>query len=134
MADALVALEPMEGARALSKLSKRTVALVNTRPVLPGSLQSAGRPYPPLASLLGPLDETVGSLVAMDATSLAEAAGSARSLNVVMLGMLAGSDLLPFAGDRLIDTILAGALPGLAEVNRVAFLLGRDAVREVKTP
>ena len=41
MADALVALEPMEGARALSKLSKRTVALVNTRPVLPGSLQSA---------------------------------------------------------------------------------------------
>jgi Pyruvate/2-oxoacid:ferredoxin oxidoreductase gamma subunit len=70
----------------------------------------------------------------MDATSLAEAAGSARCLNVVMLGMLAGSDLLPFASDPLIDTILAGALPGLAEVNRAAFLLGRDAVREVKTP
>jgi indolepyruvate ferredoxin oxidoreductase beta subunit len=133
MADVLVALEPMEGTRALPKLSKRTVAVVNTRPVLPGSLQSAGRPYPPLSALLDPIGEVVGSLVALDATSLAEAAGSPRSLNVVMLGMLAGSDLLPFAGDRLIETILADALPGLAEVNRGAFLLGRDAVKGVKT-
>ena len=54
MADVLVALEPMEGVRALAKVSKRTAALVNTRPVLPVSLQSAGRPYPPLASLLDP--------------------------------------------------------------------------------
>jgi indolepyruvate ferredoxin oxidoreductase beta subunit len=127
MADVLVALEPMEAARALSKVSKKTVALVNTRPILPGSLQSMGRPYPPLSALLDPLGEAAGSLVALDATSLAATAGSARSLNVVMLGMLAASDLLPFAGERLAEVILAESIASFAEVNRKAFRLGQEA-------
>jgi indolepyruvate ferredoxin oxidoreductase beta subunit len=127
MADVLVALEPMEAARALPKVSKRTVALVNTRPILPGSLQSMGRPYPPLSALLDPLGEAAGSLVAVDATSLARSAGSARSLNVVMLGMLAASGLLPFAGERLVEVVLAESIAGFAEVNRKAFHLGQEA-------
>jgi indolepyruvate ferredoxin oxidoreductase beta subunit len=129
-ADVLVALEPMEGARALPKVSKRTVALVNTRPILPASLQSTGRPYPPLSALLDPLGEAAGSLIAVDATTLATAAGSARCLNVAMLGMLAGAALLPFPGDRLLDTIEANALPGFAEVNRTAFRSGEKAIKE----
>jgi indolepyruvate ferredoxin oxidoreductase beta subunit len=128
-ADVLVALEPMEGARALSKVSKRTVALVNTRPILPTSLQSTGRPYPPLSALLDPLGDAAGSVVAVDATSLATKAGSARCLNVAMLGMLAGADLLSFPGERLLETIQANALPGFAEVNRKAFQLGEKAIK-----
>lgn len=134
MADALVALEPMEGARALPKISKRTGAFVNTRPLLPSSLQSAGRPYPPLSSLLGPIEEVAGSLDATDATAVAEAAGSIRVLNVVMLGMLAGSDMLPFPAERLLDVIVAATRPGLDEVSRRAFRLGAATVRKVATP
>jgi indolepyruvate ferredoxin oxidoreductase beta subunit len=125
MADLLVAFEPMEGARALPKVSRKTVALVNTRPILPGTLQSRQQPYPPLAALLDPLRERVASLTAVDATALAEEAGSARSLNVVMLGMIAGLDLLPFPGDRLLDVILTHGLARFAEINREAFRLGR---------
>jgi len=133
MADALVALEPMEGARALSSISSRTTAIVNTRPLLPGSLQSVGKPYPPINSLLDPIREVAGSLLAMDATSLAEEAGSPRALNVVALGMLAGLDLLPFPGQRLLETILDAALPAFADINRKAFRLGHDAVTELRT-
>jgi len=132
MADLLVAFEPMEAARALAKTSSRTVALVNIRPVLPGTLQSRQQPYPPLAALLDPLRERVASLTAVDATSLAEEAGSARSLNVVMLGMLAGLDRLPFAGDRLLDFILTHGLASFTEVNRRAFRLGEAAAHEVE--
>lgn len=131
-ADLLVALEPMEGARALPSVSERTVAIVNTRPVLPGSLQSAGRPYPPLASLLGPIGEAVRSLVALDATSLAQEAGSGRSLNVVMLGMLSASGLLPFPGERLLEAVLAAGVPAAAEINRHAFRLGREAMEGMR--
>ena len=133
MADVLVALEPMEAARALPKLSKRTAALVNTGPLLPGSLQSTGRPYPPLSSLLDPIDEAAASLATVDATSLAERAGSPRCLNVVMLGMLAGAR--PPARSRateLLAAILASALPAFAEINRKAFRLGAEAVNEVE--
>jgi indolepyruvate ferredoxin oxidoreductase beta subunit len=132
-ADALVALEPMEGARALNKVSSRTTAIVNTRPIVPISLQSAGRLYPPLTSLLGPLEEAAGFFTAMDATSLAAAAGSHRVLNVVMLGMLAASNLLPFPGERLLDVISGAGIPGLAEVNRDAFRMGEEALKGVQT-
>lgn len=132
MADALVALEPMEATRALSRVSKKTAAIVNTRPRLPGSLQSAGRPYPPLSSLLGPLGEAAGSLVTVDATTLAEQAGSPRCLNVVMLGMLAGAGLLPFPAEPLLEVILAAAIPDFAAINRNAFGMGEEAVKEVR--
>ena len=132
-ADALVALEPMEGARALNKVSSRTTAIVNTRPIVPISLQSAGRLYPPLTSLLGPLEEAAGSFTATDATSLAAAAGSHRALNVVMLGMLAASNLLPFPGERLLDVIAGAGIPGLAEVDRDAFRMGEEALKGVQT-
>ena len=132
-ADALVALEPMEGARALNKVSSRTTVIVNTRPIVPISLQSAGRLYPPLTSLLGPLEEAAGSFTAMDATSLAAAAGSHRALNVVMLGMLAASNLLPFPGERLLDVLSGAGIPGLAEVDRDAFRMGEEALKGVQT-
>lgn len=132
-ADLLVALEPMEAARALPKLSAKTVAIVNTRPVLPVSLQSAGRPYPPLPSLLDPIREVVGSLVAIDATALAEAAGTPRSLNVLMLGMAAASGRSPVSPEDLVESIVAGGIPAFAEVNRRAFSLGTEAAAKART-
>ena len=134
MADVLIALEPMEAARALSKISRRTTAFVNTRPLLPSSLQSTDRPYPPLSSLLGPIGELVGSLATVDATSLAERAGSPRSLNVVMLGMLDGSELLALPKDGILAAIVSDTLPAFTEVNRNAFRLGAEAVKKVSAP
>ena len=131
MADILVALEPMEAARAIPKVSARTTALVNTRPLLPSSLQGSGRPYPPLSSLLVPIDEAVGSIVSVDATSLAERAGSPRSLTAVLLGMLAGSEQLSLPSDGILAAIVSNALPAFVEINRNAFRLGAEAVKKV---
>jgi indolepyruvate ferredoxin oxidoreductase beta subunit len=133
MADVLVAFEPMEGARALDRISKRTTAILNTRHLLPVSLQAAGRPYPPLSSLIGPIEEAAGRLIALDATAIAEQAGSPRSLNVVALGMLAGAVRLPFPAKALLDAILRAGLPAFAEVNRRAFELGASSVEEVRS-
>ncbi len=132
MADVLVAFEPMEGARALDRISRRTTAIINTRHLLPASLQAAGRPYPPLPSLIGPIEEVAGRVIAVDATAIAEEAGSPRSLNVVALGMLAGTGLLTFPAEALLQAILSGGLPAFAEVNRRAFELGTSSVEEVR--
>jgi indolepyruvate ferredoxin oxidoreductase beta subunit len=132
MADVLIALEPMEAARALAKISKRTTALVNTRPLLPGSLQATGRPYPPLSALLDPIDEAAGRAIVLDASALAESAGSPRSLNVVTLGMLAGTGLLPIPAELLLNTILGTGMSAFAEVNKCAFRLGAEAVEQAR--
>ena len=128
MADVVVGLEPMEAARAVAKISARTTAMVNTRAIVPASLQSAGRPYPPIAALLGPVEERAGALVTVDATALAEAAGSHRCLNVVMLGLLAGSGLVRFPAERLLEVVVGTGLAAFREVNRRAFELGMHAV------
>jgi indolepyruvate ferredoxin oxidoreductase beta subunit len=130
MADVLLALEPMEGCRALAKVSERSLVLVNTRPLLPASLQSQRRPYPAISTLLEPLREVAGSVIALDATALAEEAGSPRALNVVALGMLSGSGRLPVPGGRLLEIILGAGMPAFAEVNREAFLLGEKTMLE----
>jgi Pyruvate/2-oxoacid:ferredoxin oxidoreductase gamma subunit len=67
----------------------------------------------------------------VDATSLAELAGSPRSLNVVMLGMLAGSELLSLPSDGILAAIVSGALPAFVEINRNAFRLGAEAMKKV---
>jgi len=132
-ADVLVAFEPMEAARGLSRVSRRTVALVNTRPWLPGSLQSAGRPYPALATLLDPVREAAGSLVALDATTLAEQAGSSRALNVVLLGLLAALELLPLRAGELLEAVVRTGAPAFERVNRSAFHLGHNAASDKRT-
>jgi indolepyruvate ferredoxin oxidoreductase beta subunit len=133
-ADVLVAFEPMEAARALAKVSERTAAIVNLRPLLPASLQSSGRPYPPLSSLIDPVRDAAGSMLSVDATALAEEAGSHRVLNVVMLGMLAGSDLLPYAEEGLRQVILAEGLEAFAALNERAFDLGVEAAKRQGRP
>lgn len=131
-ADVLVALEPLEAARALAKVSRRTSVLANTRPILPASLQSARRPYPPLDELFEPLRAAAGSLLAVDATALAERAGSARCLNVVMLGMLASAELLPLPAERLLAAVLDATRGALAELNRRGFRLGAEALARAR--
>jgi indolepyruvate ferredoxin oxidoreductase beta subunit len=131
MADVLVALEPMEGARVLAKVSQRTTVLINTRPLLPASLHASGHPYPPLDSLLGPIEEAAGSVTTIDATAMAEEIGSVRCLNVVMLGMLAGTGLLPFPGEQLLEVIAASGVAFCREINRRAYACGVSKGEEV---
>ena len=62
----------------------------------------------------------------------ADQAGSPRALNIVMLGMLSGSGLLPFPHGRLLEVVLDSAIRDFGEINRTAFHLGEDAMRGVK--
>ncbi len=128
-ADVLLGLEPLEAVRALPYVSACTRAFTSVHPIPPASLQSRGLPYPDLDALLEPLRAAAGSLLTLDAFALAGEAGSLRSVNVVMLGVLAGSGLLPFPGEALLDTMIGAGVPALAEVNRKAFGLGREALR-----
>jgi Pyruvate/2-oxoacid:ferredoxin oxidoreductase gamma subunit len=50
-----------------------------------------------------------------------------------MLGMLAATGLLPIPEERILDAILAAALPAFVEINREAFRSGAAAVKEVGT-
>jgi indolepyruvate ferredoxin oxidoreductase beta subunit len=131
-ADVLIGFEPAEASRrGVTYLKDGGLALVNTRVTAPVEVISGKVSYPPLDKLLGLLDKVTDDVVAFDATSLAEEAGDPIATNVVMLGALTESGLLPFGKD-VVEGILREALhPRFLDLNLRAFELGKNAFKKI---
>jgi indolepyruvate ferredoxin oxidoreductase beta subunit len=84
-ADLLVAFEPAEAVRQLVYLKPGGTAVVSTRPIIPVSATTGGPAYD-LDAILRYLRDEVEHLVLVDVDEAARELGSARVLNVVLLG------------------------------------------------
>jgi indolepyruvate ferredoxin oxidoreductase beta subunit len=125
-ADVLVALEPAEALRYGHYLSKDSVALVNTYPVLPTTVTTGLATYPPLEEILAPLRRICKTLKTLDATKLAAQAGTPQAMNVVMLGAL--SKYIPLKEETLIEALGESIKAKYLEVNKRAFELGKGEI------
>jgi len=76
------------------------------------------------------LNEVAKKVITLDATALAQEAGSAQSANVVMLGALYGTGLMPI-NDASIKEVIVGRFKGkVGDINIKAFDMGCEAVRK----
>jgi indolepyruvate ferredoxin oxidoreductase beta subunit len=71
---------------------------------------------------------THAELITMDALQIAKDAGARITKNIVLLGGLAATELLPFESNVLLDTIFANVPPKFKSVNETAFKGGMAAV------
>ncbi|MEM2908519.1 MAG: indolepyruvate oxidoreductase subunit beta [Candidatus Hadarchaeales archaeon] len=127
----VVALEPLEGLRnAVKYLAKGGLLLTNTRPLMPVDVNIGRAEYPSMQTIEEAVRKLEGKIIAIDATSLAQQAGNVRTVNVVMLGALAGIGKLPISSESLRRVIRGNVPKGTEEVNLRAFELGLNAVRE----
>jgi indolepyruvate ferredoxin oxidoreductase beta subunit len=122
----LVAFEPGEALRFAHFLSPEGVALINTRPVLPSTVTCGKADYPPLSEIIAPIKARCDKVIAMDATALAEKAGTAVAMNVVMLGALAGH--IPLSEEMIIQALSLVVPQRFLEANKKAFALGKAEV------
>jgi indolepyruvate ferredoxin oxidoreductase beta subunit len=129
-ATAIVSLEPLEALRVLPRYGHPGVVVItNDRPLLPINVISGQSRYPDSGELKSALAELCGKLYMLPATTAALELGSPILANVVMLGALAGSGLLPIG--------LAEIEAGLAEMfpeskmapNREALARGREMLK-----
>lgn len=108
-ADVVISLEPVETLRVIRYMNLRTIVLMNSRPVLPTSVLLNEMAYPEFKDIESLLRKVVDRVYIMDASDLAEKAGTSRSLNVVMLGayMALGASTLTLDAvkDALRDTL-----------------------------
>lgn len=121
-ADYLLAFEPLEAARAAIYLKKDGVMIVNNQRVSPITVLSGAVDYPE-----NPLEKAVSGgqkLESLDALKLAMDAGSYRSVNIVLLGVL--SRHLPFTHEDWMQAIAVYVPPRTLEINRKAFDAGRS--------
>ena len=122
-ADVVLGVEPMEALRHMGHLTPEGVLLANSVPV-------RNIEYPELDEILGQLRARPRHMV-IDADAMAKAAGSARAMNMVMLGAV--SVFLPFPEgvfERSIKDMFARKGPEVVETNLRALAAGQDAARE----
>lgn len=128
-ADVVIGFEPVETARALPFISSRTAVFLNTAPVIPFTLDQqvvrgkSDARYPDVGELAALIRSAAKDVLTLDATHLAQQAGSVKSLNMVMLGYWFGSDFSPYEPEDFRDTVLIGS----TEANRKAFMSGVEA-------
>ena len=127
-ADILVSFEPLETLRALNKCNSRTVVITNTKPLPPFTAATGKVPYPPIDTIRSLIREKTGRLIDFDAASLASEAGNILSVNIVLLGALSATGLLPFSAESIKTAIRETTRPAFLEVNLKAFELGSGAV------
>lgn len=127
-ADVVLGFEPLETLRALPKMSSRTKVVVNLGRVVPFPLSMQGEAYPDLDQILADLRAAAPSLLAVDGTALlAEQVGAPRSLNILMLGVLASLEILPFDASALWQAVELRTPPRFLKTNQQAFQLGLRA-------
>ncbi|MEF3168753.1 MAG: indolepyruvate ferredoxin oxidoreductase subunit beta [Deltaproteobacteria bacterium] len=120
-ADLLVGFEPLETLRALRFCSADTVIVTNTAPIPPITVTLGQAEYPDVPRWLEFMGSTFRKVIAYDAEAVAREAGSTKTLNVVLLGTLCATGLLPLGPESLRETIRRRIKPKLVDVNLAAF-------------
>ena len=123
-ADILVGFEPLETLRAIHKCNKDTVVITNIHPLPPFTVAIGQGAYPDIKRILDLVRAHVCSLITVDGDKLAARAGNPLSLNMVMLGALIGSRLIPVDEGLLKETISKTTKQAFLESNLKAFDLG----------
>jgi indolepyruvate ferredoxin oxidoreductase beta subunit len=128
-ADAIISMEPVEALRRIHKLRSNGIVLTDINPVIPPNVSMGYHEYPSLDDVFTELEER-GTLVTIDALQRARDAGHAITKNIVMLGALAGLDVLPVDRDAVMAAVREAVPDSYVEMNEKAFRYGYEAVRD----
>jgi indolepyruvate ferredoxin oxidoreductase beta subunit len=128
--DVLIAVEPSEAIRNIQYLSKSSVVVLNSTTVMPFTVYLGQSSYPSLEAILDSLHRVTDRVITLDASAIAQESGSLQSTNVVMLGALYGTGLIPIDLEVAKAVILSRFKGKVGEMNIKAFELGYDEVKK----
>ncbi|MFZ7127049.1 MAG: indolepyruvate oxidoreductase subunit beta [Desulfobacterales bacterium] len=126
-ADVLVGFEPVETLRALNKCSAATTVITNLAEVPPFTVAIGRGAYPNLDELQRLIRSKTARLIAFDAAAMAKAAGNIMAVNMVLLGALCRTGLVPVKAETVKTAITQRSKPAFLETNLRAFEMGVDA-------
>jgi indolepyruvate ferredoxin oxidoreductase, beta subunit len=128
-ADALISTEPVEALRYIQFVNKKTKVVTDINPVVPFTVAVGDDTYPALKEVYKEIASRA-ILYTVDALRIAKQSGGAITKNIVMLGALAATGVLPFESDILLDTILETVPSKYKDINRKAFNGGMQALKD----
>jgi indolepyruvate ferredoxin oxidoreductase, beta subunit len=124
-ADIVLGLEPMESLRQLALFgSPSTYVITNMRPVYPMCVATGEAEYPSLEVIRRSLDELSERAWYINASEIALNLGTALLANIVMVGALAGLELMALKPDRFKGELEATFKKDRLDLNLRAFQAG----------
>jgi indolepyruvate ferredoxin oxidoreductase beta subunit len=122
-ADFIVSFELLEAARWTSFLRPEGIVVVNTQQINPMPVITGAMEYP--EDLVEKMRSAGVKVDAFDALSVAQQAGSARAVNIALMGRLA--KYFDFTQEEWMQAIEASVPAKALELNKKAFQLGAEA-------
>ena len=127
-ADLIVALEPLEGLRIGTEYVKDGgIVVLNTEGLMPVDVKIGAAEYPEVEDIKAALEKLGGKISVINATQLAVEAGTSKAMNIVMLGAVTASGVLPFGKDIMLEAVKNRVPQKFLEANITAFRLGEEA-------
>ena len=122
-ADFIVSFELLEAARYTEDLKKGGKIVTSTQKINPMPVITGAAAYPD--GLIEKMQAAGIDVDAIDALALAEQAGSAKAVNIVLMGRL--SRWFDFSEEEWLQALEQTVPAKFLELNKKAFMLGREA-------
>jgi indolepyruvate ferredoxin oxidoreductase beta subunit len=131
-ADVIVGLEPVEALRVLTRYGNPdVVALINSRVVYPIGVITGELSYPSLAEIESTFQKLTAQSWLIDATSAAVELGNPILSNIVMIGALAKTALLPIDRRTFEKEITGNINVDKCKINLQAFDAGAGMIKNI---
>lgn len=131
-ADVIVGFEPLEVLRVFRIYGNSdTHVILNPRPNYPLGTLIGESKYPEIAQMLNEIGRVAARVQVVEATELSKQAGSAVSTNVLMVGCLAGSSLVPIDIVHYEEVLKQRFEGGALELNQKVFTMGVQAFPKI---
>jgi indolepyruvate ferredoxin oxidoreductase beta subunit len=133
--DVFLTFEKAEALRNLDQLRPGALAVVSLEAIKPVTVTSGGQPYPDDEHLRQCLQQVTPHAFYVDAQAIATGLGNLKVSNVALMGALAelmqsqGISEPELTAETWLEVISARVPKKTIELNRQAFMAGREAVR-----
>jgi indolepyruvate ferredoxin oxidoreductase beta subunit len=132
-ADVLVGFEPSETLRGMNKCNPETVVISNLSSLPPFTVAIGKGKYPDLNELQNLIRMKTRRFIAFNAIELAKEAGNVMSVNMVLLGALIQTNILPLTEENVKNAIRTKTKKTFVHTNLKAFISGYAAAEKINS-
>lgn len=130
--DVILAFEASEAARIFNYAGPQTVFLINKNIIIPPVIHQMNMNYPDIKQISEFLKSISQNIYFINADEIAMSLGNPRTMNVVMLGILSGSQTIPLKRQSLVQAILSYLPTKVHDVNKKAFEMGIEKGKNIR--
>jgi len=129
----LVGFEPLETLREINLVKEGGCILMSSHVQYPVAVSMGQSEYPDHEEIIKNMKKYTDKIIEFNALELATKAGSTQALNMVMLGAIIGTELVPITKETALNVVRSAFSKRFEKINVAATKLGFEMAQVCKT-